>query len=137
MSGTRLGLVILAVDDLARSVDFYQAAFGWEIAVDVPVYVEFALPEGMRLGLYARDGFARNTGQAPLGRPAAGTTATELYLHPEDVEHTLARLIDAGAVLLSPLQERDWGDDAAYLADPDGNVLVVARPSDAGGGTSR
>jgi uncharacterized glyoxalase superfamily protein PhnB len=38
------------------------------------------------------------------------------------------RLHSAGARALSPLGPRDWGDEAAYFADPDGNVLVVARP---------
>jgi len=30
--------------------------------------------------------------------------------------------------LLSPLAARPWGHEAAYFADPDGNVVVVARP---------
>jgi hypothetical protein len=34
----------------------------------------------------------------------------------------------AGARELSPLRRRDWSDEAAYFADPSGNVLVVARP---------
>ncbi len=37
------------------------------------------------------------------------------------------RAIAAGARELSPLAPRDWGDEAAYFADPDGNVLAVAR----------
>jgi hypothetical protein len=28
----------------------------------------------------------------------------------------------------SALAKRDWGDEAAYVADPDGNVIVVALP---------
>ena len=28
---------------------------------------------------------------------------------------------------LSPLAPRDWGDEAAYFADPDGVVIAVAR----------
>ena len=29
---------------------------------------------------------------------------------------------------LSKLAPRDWGEQAAYFADPDGNVIVAARP---------
>lgn len=124
-------LTILAVDDLAASVRFYDAAFGWPHAVDAPVYVELALPAGMRLGFYAREGFARNTGGAPpQSRPATGETrATELYFHVDDLPAAIARLRKAGARELSALARRDWGDDAAYFADPDGNVLVVAAPA--------
>jgi hypothetical protein len=92
-------LTILAVEDLGRSVDFYRRAFDWEPAVTAPVYVELALPGGMRLGLYERTAFARTTGQVPERVPVGGLAPTELYLH-----------------------------EAAYVADPDGNVVVVARP---------
>lgn len=124
----RLALVILAVGDLPRATAFYREAFGWPLAVEAPVYVEFALPAGLRLGLYDRRGFSRNTGLPPATPPAGATTGTELYLVPPNLELALARLEEAGGRLLSPLLPRDWGDEAAYYADPDGNVLVLARP---------
>jgi catechol 2,3-dioxygenase-like lactoylglutathione lyase family enzyme len=96
--------------------------------VDVPVYAEFELPGGMRLGLYQREGFARNTGQAPAATPLGAISGTEVYFYVDDLAAAVARLQAAGAKLLSPVAKRDWGDEAAYFADPDGNVLVVARP---------
>jgi catechol 2,3-dioxygenase-like lactoylglutathione lyase family enzyme len=122
-------LTILAVDDVARATAFYRDAFGWPETVAVPIYAELALPGGMRLGLYARDGFARNTGRAPARVPAGHLTATELYLHVDDLDGAIGRLRAAGAAELSPRARRDWGDDAAYFADPDGNVVVVATPA--------
>jgi predicted enzyme related to lactoylglutathione lyase len=124
-------LTILAVDDVARATAFYRDAFAWPQVVAVPVYAELAVPGGMRLGLYARDGFARNTGRPPGRVPADHVTATELYLHVDDLDAAIARLRAAGAVELGPRARRDWGDDAAYFADPDGNVVVVAAPSPA------
>ncbi len=121
-------LTILAVNDLDRSRAFYDAAFGWAIAVEVPVYVEYMLPGGMLFGLYQREGFARNTGIAPATLPAGSITGTEIYLRVEDLPGAVARLRQAGARLLAPAAPRDWGDEAAYFADPEGNVLVVARP---------
>ena len=119
-------LTILAVDDLPRATRFYRAALGWEQTVDTPAYVELA--GGMRLGLYLRDSFARNTGVPPQSRPVQGTTSTEIYLHVDDVAEAAERLRVAGAVELSPVAARPWGDEAAYFADPAGNVVVVARP---------
>ena len=121
-------LTILAVEDLVRAVTFYRGAFGWDQPVDVPVYAEFTLPGGMRLGLYERQGFGRNTGQVPARIPGGEIAPTELYFHVEDLQAAIDRLTGAGARCLSPLAARDWGDDAAYFRDPDGNVLVVARP---------
>jgi catechol 2,3-dioxygenase-like lactoylglutathione lyase family enzyme len=121
-------LTILAVDDLERAERFYAGAFDWRVTVSAPPYRELELPGGQRLGLYRRPGFERNTGAASLPRPSSGTTSTELYLHVDDVAQASARLLAAGARCLSPSAPRDWGDEAAYFADPDGNVVVVARP---------
>jgi uncharacterized protein len=124
-----LRLVILAVADLPRARAFYQSAFGWPAEVDLPVYVEFRLPDGMRLGLYGRDAFARNVGETPSAVPAGSIAATELYLFADDLEATAARLVAAGARTLSEPALRDWGDEVAYFADPDGTVIGLARAS--------
>jgi catechol 2,3-dioxygenase-like lactoylglutathione lyase family enzyme len=124
----RPALIILAVSDLPRAVQFYRTAFGWPQEVDVPVYAEFAMPGDQRLGLYERVAFGRNTGQAPGAMPDGALTGTELYFYPHDLPAAIARLEAAGAHELSRLTRRDWGDEAAYFADPDGNVLVMARP---------
>lgn len=121
-------LTILAVEDLARATAFYKAAFGWETLVQAPVYVELVLPGGMRLGLYEREAFGRNTGQVPERVPRGALTATELYLYSNELEEAIARVTNAGARVLAELAPRPWLDEAAYFADPDGNVLVLARP---------
>ena len=82
----------------------------------------------MRLGLYERQGFGRNTGQVPAHILDGELASTEIYLHVDDIQAAIDRLTRAGARALSPLTPRDWGDEAAYFADPDGNVLVLARP---------
>jgi catechol 2,3-dioxygenase-like lactoylglutathione lyase family enzyme len=119
-------LTILAVEDAERSAAFSERAFGWKRAVSVPVYVELELPAGMRLGLYERRSFGRNTGQVPFAVPPGELAPCELYLHVDDLEAAIDRLRAAGARELSPRGERDWGDEAAYFADPSGNVVVVA-----------
>lgn len=122
-----LAIVILAVAELPRAVAFYRSAFGWPTDVDTPAYVEFGLPAGMRLGLYQREAFGSNVGETPHRTPAEALSATELYLFPNDLEAAAERLIAAGARQLSPLARRDWGDEVAYFADPDGNLIALAR----------
>ena len=121
-------LTILAVDDLKRSTTFYEEAFGWPRKVDVPVYVEFELPDGRGLGLYDREAFKSNTGVDSSRVPADLTTSTELYFRVRDLQAAVDRLQAAGGRLLSAPARRDWGDAAAYFKDPNGNVLVVAVP---------
>jgi predicted enzyme related to lactoylglutathione lyase len=114
----RLTLLILAVEDVIQATRFYRAAFGWSQTVNESNYAEFALPGDQRLGLYARAGFARNVGQPPLQRAHGEITSTEIYLYVDDLDGAIARVEAAGAHMLSPKAERDWGDEAAYFADP-------------------
>lgn len=122
-------LTILAVADLERSAAFYRAAFGWPARVDVPVYVEFELPDGRGLGVYKREAFALNTGEAPQLPGSGSISGAELYFRCDDLPDAIVRVQAAGARCLSPAAIRGWGDEAAYFADPDGNVLVLARPA--------
>lgn len=124
----RHALTILSVADLERSAAFYDAAFGWPRRVDVPVYVEYGLPDGARVGLYQRDALASIVGRPPEVVPSEALVAAELYLHVADPAAAAARLLEAGATPLSPLGPRGWGDEAAYLRSPEGHILVVARP---------
>lgn len=128
MAVTRHVLTVLAVEDLAVSLAFYRAAFAWELAVDTPVYAELTLPGGQRLGLYAREGFGRNIGRAPARIDRDAIAPCELYFYSDDLDAAIAAMQSAGARQLSPLAARPWGDEAAYFADPGGNVLVLARP---------
>jgi len=124
----RQALTILAVDNLAEAVAFYDAALGWPHVVDVPVYVEMQHPTGQRLGLYVRDAYAGNTG-LPATRTADDEVGSaELYFYVHDLDAAVQRLQAAGASVLSPRAARDWGDEAAYVRDPFGHVVVVARP---------
>jgi len=121
-------LLVFACEDVARLRKFYVSVFGWRAIVDVPGYVELDVSTELSVGLYVRGGFARNTGEAPAPRPSYGTTASEIYLRVDDVRGALARLLSAGGRLLSAAAPRDWGDEAAYVADPEGNVVAVASP---------
>jgi catechol 2,3-dioxygenase-like lactoylglutathione lyase family enzyme len=126
-----LSLIILAVSDLARSIEFYRGVFDWRQTVETPFYVEFELGPGLGVGLYQREGFARNVGQMPSPVPTGELTSTEIYFRTQHPHKLIAKLDQVGARVLSPIALRDWGDEAAYFADPDGNVIVIA--SDGGG----
>ncbi|MCB9357503.1 MAG: VOC family protein [Calditrichaeota bacterium] len=119
-------LTILAVSDVTRAAEFYRAAFDWTQTVDVPVYAEFELADGRRIGLYERHSFGANTGIVPQEIGEGALSGAELYFHCDEPEAQCARLARAGATELSKWQPRPWGDDAAYFRDLDGHVIVIA-----------
>ena len=120
--------VIFAVDDLARSLDFYERAFGWprNELIDYSNYVELLPPDGGALGLFGREAFARTVGAEPADVPEDAVAPAYLYVRVEDAKAKAAEVEAAGGRPLSALAPRSWGEEAAWFADPDGNVLAVA-----------
>ena len=123
--------LVLAVSDVERAKQFYGDAFGWKPHLEWPgEYAELELPDNDWLGLYREDGFAESAG-APVEELKRGRySGAELYVQVADVGEATKALSEAGAKALSPLAKRGWGHEAAYFADPDGNIVAVARPSD-------
>ncbi len=122
-------LFVLYVGDQGAAMRFYEHVLGTPPVLDVPGMTQFALP-GCVLGLMPNDGIRRILGER-LPDPAAGAgiPRAELYLVVVDPGAYHARALAAGAMEISPLAPRDWGDDAAYSLDPDGHVLAFARRS--------
>lgn len=122
-------LFVLYVRDQAAAARFYASVLEAAPVLDVAGMTQFALP-GCLLGLMPGEGIRRILGER-LRDPAQGTgiPRAELYLVVDDPAACHARALAAGAVELSPLAARDWGDEAAYSQDPDGHVLAFARKS--------
>jgi len=119
--------LILYVRDQLRSSEFYRHVLGIEPNVDEPGMTEFALGQDAVLGLMAEDAIRRLLGPR-LPNPARGPRVprAELYLL---VTHPAAhhqRAVDAGAVELSPIERRDWGDEVSYVLDLDSHVVAFA-----------
>ena len=124
-----LVLTALAVKNVDVSAKFYKTVFDWSVSFEIQdVLVNFVLPSGMDLMLYNREAYAKNTNHLPEIVPKNSISGTELYFHVDDLKEVISRLNSAGSTELSALAPRDWGDEAAYFADPDGNVLVVSKP---------
>jgi catechol 2,3-dioxygenase-like lactoylglutathione lyase family enzyme len=119
--------LVFAVADVGRSYQFYREVFGWKSHLEWPgEYTELVVSDEDRLGLYRRDGYAVTAGAEPAELNGRVSPAY-LYLRVEDLDEAIARLKKAGAKPLSRRSERSWGEEAAYFADPDGNVVAVAR----------
>jgi lactoylglutathione lyase len=121
-------IFIFYVADQEISTAFYRQLFQAEPALHVPGMTEFAVNPALRLGLMPEAGIARLiTPVLPHPAGAAGIPRSELYLYVDAPAMFAERAQQAGAVLVSPLQARDWGDEAVYFADPDGHVLAFAK----------
>lgn len=122
--------VILYVKDQQSSRDFYSSVLVMQPALDVPGMTEFMISDHLTLGLMPEKGICRLLGEKIIDpAKAAGIPRAELYLTVADPEIYHARALKAGARELQSISLMNWGDMAAYSADPDGHILVFASRS--------
>ena len=123
---------ILYVKDQAHSTAFYAHVLACQPSLDVPGMTEFTLAEQVILGLMPISGIKRLLGdKLPDPAQCAGIPRGEVYLLVDQPLDYHRRAIAAGAVELSGLEDRDWGQRAAYSLDPDGHVLAFAEEIEA------
>lgn len=121
----RVSLITLGVEDLARSLAFYER-LGWKRSMKNAEGVAFFQAGGMALALYSRADLARDANLPAEGSGFRGVALAYNTRTKEEVGAALAEAVAAGAKLLKPAQEVFWGGYAGYFADPDGHLWEVA-----------
>lgn len=119
---------ILYVRDQQQSTALYEKLLRQPADLNVPGMTEFRISEYFKLGLIPNNGIAKIIGVA-LPHPAKGfgIPRCELYLYVGDIAKEFANALAAGARLISPISDRDWGDKVCYFADIDGHVIAFAQ----------
>jgi lactoylglutathione lyase len=122
----RFGFTILYVGDVGASVDFYERAFGLErrLVHDSGEYAELETG-ATALAFASRDLAAQNV--PGLGPPSGN--AFQVCLVTDDVNSGFARAVEAGAAPVSKPATKPWGQDVAYVRDPDGVLVELASPA--------
>ena len=114
MTVKHISAVTLAVRDMARAVNFYQANVGLELLYGGPAasFTSFKVGQGYLNLILATEG-----GWAWWGR---------LILHVDDVDAIYHRLAGSGLSPDSPPQDAAWGERYFHITDPDGHELSFA-----------
>lgn len=117
-------MAYLRVGDAAAAIDFYAAAFG--------ARERYRLMMGDRIGhaeLEFGDSCIMLSGEFPemgvVGPKALGGTSVTLCLYVGDVDHVVARAVEAGATLRRPVQDEFYGDRTGQVEDPFGHVWMI------------
>jgi predicted lactoylglutathione lyase len=111
----RISLVTLGVNDLKRARAFYEA-IGWTGAQQPDDEVAFFQAGGMVFGLWTALG----------GHGAPGIELAHNVRSAQEVDAVVAEAVRAGATIVRPASQTDWGGYSGAFADPDGYVWEVA-----------
>ena len=116
----------LHIRDAARAIEFYKQVFG---ATEV---LRMDAPDGkighaeIKIGdshVMLADEFPDIDVRSP---ESFGGTPVSLLLYVEDVDALAERALAAGAKMLSPLEDKFYGDRMGKLQDPFGHIWAIA-----------
>jgi len=115
---------MLIVGDIAKSLEFYAEAFGFEPNVQLPddngklYYADLKYKNQIFLMLSSEGAFNTLPGQTPSHSgvpPSVG-----LYVYCDDVDALIGQAQQAKARVVSPPENMCWGDRVGVVNDPDG-----------------
>ena len=121
----RLSFVTLGVEDLERSIRFYEEVLELPRRKTPPGVAFFELGKTW-LGLYPRADLAADAGVDGAGSGFPRFTLSHNVRSEPDVDALLERVRQRGGRIVKPAAPADWGGRTGYFADPDGFLWEVA-----------
>ncbi len=116
----------LHIRDAARAIEFYKQAFGATeiMRMDAPGgkigHAELNIG-GSHIML------ADECPEMDIRSPqSCGGTPVSLLLYVEDVDAVAGRVVELGAKMLSPLEDKFYGDRMGKIEDPFGHIWAIA-----------
>ncbi|MEM1121227.1 MAG: VOC family protein [Bacteroidota bacterium] len=126
----KFAYTILYVEDVSATIAFYESAFGFTKKFITPEGDYGELLTGETTISFANlelansnftGGFLKGTSeQKPFGIELAFTT--------ENIEADFAQAKNAGAVEVSPVKQKPWGQKVGYLRDNNGFLIEICTP---------
>jgi uncharacterized protein len=122
--------IMLGVEDLARSKQFYGEGLGCTIEQDYPQFVKFNLGDGSSsLALYEREAAAQDAGVSVEGSGFRGVSFHYIVPSRAAVDEVMGKAVAAGGSVVKAAAAAQWSGYFGYFSDPDGYLWKVASAS--------
>jgi len=128
----RINILTLGVNDLEKSLEFFQAGLGWQTQGIIGTEFErgaivvFELNSGMMLSLYERKNLAWDSGLDQQPASATEFSIGHLVNTDKEVNILMEQAEKAGAKIIKPAQKTFWGGYGGYFKDIDGHLWEIA-----------
>jgi lactoylglutathione lyase len=126
----KFAYTILYVADVEKTILFYEQAFGFTRKFIAPGNEYGELSTGDTTLSFAAVSLAKknlskgftesSVSDKPFGIEIAVTT--------DNVEATVQKAVEAGAIAVEKAKEKPWGQTVAYVRDPDGFLIEICTP---------
>lgn len=122
----RINIITLGINDLERSLAFYEKGLGWKKSAESNENIAFFQLNGVVFALYPRKLLAEDVLVHHEGTGFAGFTLAYNAKSEENVDEVLKLAEGIGGRIVKPGQKVFWGGYSGYFADPDGFIWEVA-----------
>lgn len=121
----KISMITLGVDDLGRSIEFYEQGLGFP-RLESPPEVAFFTLNGTWLGLFGREALAEDATVSADGRGFRSFALAHNVGSEAEVDAVMEQAIRAGATPVKKPQKVFWGGYSGYFSDPDGHLWEIA-----------
>lgn len=123
----KLKYIILYVDNVRKSLDFYQTAFGFTERMIHGAGDYGELDTGDTVIAFSTRAFMKELGKNPLPADAANPSF-EIAFETETVQVAFDKAVQAGAKHIQEPTDMPWGQTISYVADRDGFLVEICSP---------
>ena len=125
----KLGYTLIFVQDVAKTAEFYQKAFGLSVgfAAESGRYIEMATGS-TALG-FVDEAFVKSSGgQFTPNRAGAQAPGFEIAFVTDKVQEAMDKAVENGATLLAAPQMKPWGQLVGLVSDLNGVIVEICAP---------
>lgn len=121
--------MVLYVDDVQATVDFYRRAFGLELRFSDESLGYAELATGGSTLAIASHSLGQMAMPETYHRPLeGGPSGVEIAFLTENVASGAAKAIAEGAVMVAAPKRMPWGLEVAYVRAPEGTLIGFSEP---------
>ncbi len=124
----KLGYVIIYVQDVAKTIEFYERAFGLKVRFvhESGAYAE--METGQTALAFASEVMIQGSHPFRPNRIAEEPPGVEICLVAEDVKGQFERALKAGAISVTKPEQKPWGQVVSYVRDNNGCLVEICSP---------
>ena len=123
----QFGYTILYVEDVPKTIAFYEQAFGFARRFVHEAGDFGELDTGATALAFSSLRLMSELGKSPQ-RASADAPSFEIAFTTADVAAAVQRAVDAGARLVQAPEQMPWGQTVAYVADINGALVELCTP---------
>lgn len=128
----KFAYTILYVQDVTKTITFYEKAFGFTRKFVTPENDYGELSAGETTLSFASTILAKSNmvGEFAESNLANKPFGIEIAFTTNDVEKIVQTAVSAGATIVENAKAKPWGQTVAYLRDLDGFLIEICTPLD-------